>query len=100
VKKLLEEADIEIVDISVGEIFRSIERSMGFDDINVFIGYLEAHPRVAARVVRWLTRDNIVTAAKVVKITGGTRRQPRLGCVLELSTYPGPEKKNKTARGK
>ena len=56
--------------------------------------------RVAARGVRWLTRDNIVTAAKVVKITGGTRRQPRLGCVLELSTYPGPEKKNKTARGK
>ena len=53
--------------------------------------------KISARVVRWLTRDNIVTAAKVVKITGGTRKQPRLGCVLELTTYPGPlEKKAKT----
>ncbi len=52
--------------------------------------------KIAARVVRWLTRDNIMTAAKVVKITGGTRKQPRLGCVLELATYPGPpEKKTK-----
>ena len=49
--------------------------------------------KIAASVVRWLTRDNIVTAAKVVKITGGTRKQPRLGCVLELASYPGPEEK-------
>jgi hypothetical protein len=56
--------------------------------------------KVAARVIRWLTRDNIVTAAQVVKITGGTRRQPRLGCVLELTTYPGPRKKNSTATRK
>lgn len=49
--------------------------------------------KVATDVVRWLTHDNIVTSAKVVKITGGTRKNPRLGCVLELTTYPGPEKK-------
>ncbi len=51
--------------------------------------------KIAARVVRWLTRDNIVTAARVIKITGGTRKQPRLGCVLELTTYPGPVEKKK-----
>jgi hypothetical protein len=51
--------------------------------------------KVAAEVIRRLTQDNIVTAAKVVKITGGTRKNPRLGCVLELSMYPGPEKKKK-----
>ncbi|MBW1890385.1 MAG: hypothetical protein JRI93_07660, partial [Deltaproteobacteria bacterium] len=42
---------------------------------------------------RWLTKDNIVTAARVVRIVGGTRKRPKLGCVLELSTYPSPEKK-------
>ena len=46
----------------------------------------------AADVTSWLSQDNIVTAAKVVKITGGTRKNPRLGCLLELTTYPGPEK--------
>ena len=54
--------------------------------------------KIAAKVIRWLTRDNIVTAARVVKITGGVRRQPRLGCVLELTTYPGPKEKNRAAR--
>jgi len=55
--------------------------------------------KIAARVVRWLTRDNIVTAARVVRITGGTRKQPRMGCVLELTTYPGPvEKKGRSQR--
>ena len=49
--------------------------------------------KTAADVTRWLTQDNIVTAAHVVKITGGTRKQPKLGCVLELRTYPGPKKK-------
>ncbi|MBW2633556.1 MAG: hypothetical protein JRE14_05420 [Deltaproteobacteria bacterium] len=49
--------------------------------------------KVATDVCRWLTKDNIVTAARVVKIVGGTRKRPKLGCVLELSTYPAPEKK-------
>ena len=49
--------------------------------------------KTAADVTRWLSQDNIVTAAHVVKITGGTRKQPKLGCVLELRTYPGPKKK-------
>jgi len=49
--------------------------------------------KVAADVIRWLNKDNIVTAASVVKIVGGTRKRPKLGCVLELRTYPGPEAK-------
>ena len=51
--------------------------------------------KIASDVVRWLNHDNIVTAAKVVKITGGTSKNPKQGCVLELTTYPGPEKKKK-----
>ncbi|MCG6911227.1 MAG: hypothetical protein LJE94_14035 [Deltaproteobacteria bacterium] len=49
--------------------------------------------KVATDVCRWLVKDNIVTAARVVKIVGGTRKRPKLGCVLELSTYPAPEKR-------
>ena len=49
--------------------------------------------KAAADVIRWLTEENIVTLAKVSKITGGTRKKPKLGCVLELTTYPGPKKK-------
>ena len=49
--------------------------------------------KAAADVIRWLNRENIVTAAIVHKITGGTRKRPTLGCVLELRTYPGPDKK-------
>mgnify|MGYP001028544107 CR=1 FL=1 len=52
--------------------------------------------KVAADVVRRLTKDNVVTAAKVAKIQGGTRKRPKLGCVLELRAYPGPEKKQPT----
>ena len=51
--------------------------------------------KIAADVVRWLTHDNIVTAARVVKITGGTSKSPKQGCVLELTTYPGPREKKK-----
>ena len=46
-------------------------------------------------IVRWLTRDNIVTSAKVVNITGGTRKQPKLGCVLQLTTYQEKQKSSK-----
>lgn len=49
--------------------------------------------KVAADVIRWLNQENIVTAATVHKITGGTQKRPKLGCVLELRTYPGPEPK-------
>lgn len=48
--------------------------------------------KVAADVIRWLNQDNIVTAAKVTKIVGGTRKRPKLGCILELTTYEGPAK--------
>ena len=51
--------------------------------------------KVAADVIRWLNQENIVTSATVIKITGGTRKRPRLGCVLELRTYPGPKPKKK-----
>lgn len=49
--------------------------------------------KTAADVIRWLTQDHIATTAKVAKIVGGTRKRPKLGCVLELSTYKVPEKK-------
>ncbi|MGD8366956.1 MAG: hypothetical protein PVG78_04880 [Desulfobacterales bacterium] len=52
--------------------------------------------KVAADVIRWLTKENVVTSAKVAKITGGTRKRPRLGCVLEMRTYPGPKKEEKS----
>lgn len=48
--------------------------------------------KVAADVIRWLNRDDIVTSAKIVDIVGGTRKRPKLGCVLELTTYHRPEK--------
>ena len=43
--------------------------------------------KVAADVVQWLNRDNITTSARVVKVVGGTRKRPDLGCVLELTAY-------------
>jgi hypothetical protein len=48
--------------------------------------------KTAADVVRWLNKDRIATAARVVSITGGDRKKAKLGCVLELTTYPMPEK--------
>jgi hypothetical protein len=49
--------------------------------------------KVAGDVIRWLTRDSIATTAKVIKIVGGTAKRPKLGCVVELSTYKVAEKK-------
>lgn len=43
--------------------------------------------KTAADIIHWLTQDSIAARAKVVKITGGTRKRPKLGCVIELSTY-------------
>jgi len=53
--------------------------------------------KTAARVIHWLNKENIVTAARVVKMTGGTSKQPKLGCILELETYHGPKEKEKTS---
>ena len=49
--------------------------------------------RVAADVIRWLTQENVVTEAQVLKIQGGTPKRPKLGCVMELTAYPGPDPK-------
>jgi hypothetical protein len=48
--------------------------------------------KVAGDVIRWLTRDSIATTAKVIKIVGGTAKRPKLGCVIELSTYQSDTK--------
>ncbi len=53
--------------------------------------------KTAAQVIQWLNKENIVTAARVVKITGGTPKHPKLGCILELETYRGPKEKDKKA---
>ena len=49
--------------------------------------------RVATEVIRWLTQDNVVTEAKVLKILKGTPKRPKRGCVIELTAYPGPRPK-------
>ncbi|GEM_PF-977751 len=75
-----------------------VRRGSGTQELSMPDCFGRLDDRVAERVIRWLNRDNIVTAARVVKITGGTRKQPRLGCVLELTTYPGPEEKKAGSR--
>jgi hypothetical protein len=47
--------------------------------------------KMAGNVVKWLTQENILTTAKIAKIVGGTRKKPKLGCVVELTTYQGPD---------
>jgi hypothetical protein len=51
--------------------------------------------KTAAQVIHLLNKENIVTAARVLKITGGTSKHPKLGCILELETYQGPKEKDK-----
>jgi hypothetical protein len=51
--------------------------------------------KTAAQVIQWLNKENIVTAGRVIKITGGTPKHPKLGCILELETYQGPREKDK-----
>lgn len=48
--------------------------------------------KAAAEVIRRLTQEQIATAAHVAKIVGGTRKRPKLGCIVELSTYHTSEK--------
>ena len=43
--------------------------------------------KAAADVISKLTQERIATAARVVKIVGATRKRPKLGCIIELSTY-------------
>ena len=77
-----------------------VRRGSGGQELSMPDCFGRLEDKVADKVIRWLNRDNIVTAAKAVKITGGTRKQPRLGCVLELTTYPGPQEKKRPARKK
>ena len=51
--------------------------------------------KTAAQVIQWLNKENIVTAGRIIKITGGTPKHPKFGCILELETYQGPKETNK-----
>ena len=65
-------------------------RTQRFSISNCF-GRLDS--KVAEDVVHWLTQESIATTARVVKVVGGTRKRPKLGCILELSAYHVPEKR-------
>ncbi|NPA86931.1 MAG: hypothetical protein GXO00_02895, partial [Candidatus Diapherotrites archaeon] len=39
-----------VVSLSAGDVFREIAAEMGFDDLNDFVRYLEAHPEEAYKV--------------------------------------------------
>ncbi len=49
--------------------------------------------KAASDVIRRLTQEQIATTAHIAKIVGGTRKKPKLGCLLELSTYRTSESK-------
>jgi hypothetical protein len=55
-------------------------------DISRCIGRLD--DKVAAEVLHGINQETHVPTARVAKITGGTRKRPKLGCVVELSIYP------------
>ncbi|MEJ2638789.1 MAG: hypothetical protein P8010_04365 [Desulfosarcinaceae bacterium] len=55
-------------------------------DLSNCIGRL--NDKVAAEVLRGVSQETRVPTARVAKITGGTRKRPKLGCVVELSIYP------------
>ena len=48
--------------------------------------------KIASDVIRKLTQEQITTAARVARIVGGTRKRPKLGCIIELSSYRTTEK--------
>lgn len=62
--------------------------------LNISNCFGRLNDKVAADVIHWLTQDSIAASAKVAKIVGGTRKRPKLGCVIELSTYKVVEKKS------
>jgi hypothetical protein len=55
-------------------------------DISRCIGRLD--DKVAAEVLRGVSQETRVPSARVAKVTGGTRKRPKLGCVVEMSIYP------------
>ena len=61
--------------------------------LNISNCFGRLNDKVAADVIRWLTQEQIATTAHVAKIVGGTRKRPKLGCLIELSTYRTPEGK-------
>ena len=69
-------------------------RGPGIQQLNIANCFGRLNDEVARDVIRWLTQESIATTAKVAKIVGGTRKRPRLGCVIELSTYKVVEKKS------
>jgi hypothetical protein len=69
-------------------------RGPGTQQLNISNCFGRLNDKVAADIIRWLTQESIATTAKVVKIVGGTRKRPKLGCVIELSTYKVVEKKS------
>ncbi len=48
--------------------------------------------KMAAEIIQGLTQAKTVAAVRVAKIVGGTRKRPKLGCVLEVDTYRVTEK--------
>ncbi len=55
-------------------------------DMSLCMGRLD--DKVAAEVLRGVTQETRVPTARVAKISGGTRKRPKLGCVIEMSIYP------------
>ena len=69
-------------------------RGPGIQQLNIANCFGRLNDKVAGDVIRWLTQESIATTAKVAKIVGGTRKRPKLGCVIELTTYKVVEKKS------
>jgi hypothetical protein len=69
-------------------------RGPGLQQLNISNCFGRLNDKVAGDVIRWLTQESIATTAKVAKIVGGTRKRPKLGCVIELTTYKVVEKKS------
>ena len=62
-------------------------------ELNMSDCFGRLNDKVAGEVIKWLTQHNVVTWVKVAKLAGGTHKRPKLGCILELTTYPGPQPK-------
>lgn len=64
-----------------------LKKGAGRDlDMSKCMGRLD--DKVAADVLRGVTQETSVPSARVAKISGGTRKRPKLGCVIEISIYP------------
>ena len=69
-------------------------RGPSIQQLNISNCFGRLNDKVASDVIRWLTQESIATAAKVAKIVGGTRKRPKLGCIIELSTFKVVQKKS------